>query len=187
MASQFSSEQQGEPDSGSHLPASFTTHAFPLPLPTLTRDFRLVCHLASRIPIGPTPLGGQRNWIGISHGWFSASWGSGTIVPGGQDNQTVTPDLSTRVDTNYLLKTDDSDAAYITVHTEGWRTGDKEVLAKLFNPDLADTVTPEEYKFRLYVHLETGDERYKHLCTGMWVASGARLGAMVVYDAYRIG
>ncbi len=62
------------------------------------------------------------------------------------------------MDTNYLLKTADADPAYITVHTEGWRTGDRDTLAKLFDPDLADGVKPDEYKFRLYVHLETGTQ-----------------------------
>lgn len=168
------------------LPAEFTLQAYPLSVPTLQPDFRLVCNLAQRIPVGPTPTGGQRNWIGIANGWFAGHWGSGTIVPGGQDNQVVTPELSTKIDTQYLLKTDDSEPAYITVHTEGWRTGDPEVLAKLFDPTQADSVSPNAYSFRLYVHLETGDSRYKHLCTGMWVASGARLGAKVIYDAYRI-
>ncbi len=172
----------GEPS----LPASFTPQAFPLPVPSLSHDFRLVCNLASRISVGTTPLGGQRNWVGISDGWFSARWGSGVIVPGGQDNQTVTPGLSTHVDTNYLLKTADPEPAYITVHSDGWRTGPQDVLAKLFDPAQADGVKPDEYRFRLYLYLETGDERYKELCTGMWVASGARLGTMVVYDAYRI-
>ncbi|CAK7217467.1 hypothetical protein SCUCBS95973_003162 [Sporothrix curviconia] len=168
------------------LPAEFAPSASPLPVPALEPDFRLVCNLAQRIPVGPTPTGGQRNWIGIADGWFAGRWGAGVVVPGGQDNQVVTPDLSTKIDTQCLLKTDDAEPAYITVHTEGWRTGDAATLAKLFDPAQADGVQPSEYKFRLYVHLETGDARYKELCTGMWVASGARLGAKVLYDAYRI-
>jgi len=38
------------------------------------------------------------------------------------------------------------------------------------------TVSPE-YSFRLFVSMETGDARYNHTNTKMWVASGARMGA----------
>jgi Protein of unknown function (DUF3237) len=45
------------------------------------------------------------------------------------------------------------------------------------DPDKANGVDPETYKFRLYINMETGDERYKELNQGMWVASGIRRGA----------
>ena len=67
--------------------------------------------------------------------------------------------------------------AYITVKTDGWRTGTREVLEKLFDPDQADTVDPRTYLFRLYIRLETGDQRYLHVNTGMWIGSGMRRGA----------
>ena len=136
---------------------------------------------------GTAAGGGHRNWIGLEGGHFNATWGNGIVVPGGQDNQVVGADLSTHVDTHYLLKTDDG--AHITVHTEGWRTvgtGGREALEKLFDPLAADTVSPADYKFRLYINLETGDERYKHLNASMWIGSGARLGRWVIYDAYRV-
>ena len=79
------------------------------------------------------------------------------LQPGGQDSQLVLPDsLSTYVTTNYLLKTSDPEPAYITVQTTGWRTGPKEVMEKLFNPEEADTVKASEYSFRLS---EAGDRR----------------------------
>jgi hypothetical protein len=170
------------------MPAGFSAESYPLPVPSLQHDFRLACRLSERIPIGPTAAGGgHRNWIGLEGGHFQATWGSGIVVPGGQDNQVVGTDLSTHVDTQYLLKTDDG--AYITVHTEGWRTagaGGQEALKKLFDPRAADTVSPGDYRFRLYINLETGDDRYKHLNASMWIGSGARLGRWVVYDAYRV-
>jgi hypothetical protein len=170
------------------LPANFSPSAFPLPTPTLALDFRLACTLQPKIPIGPTPAGGQRNWIGIGPGWFAGTWGRGVVVPGGQDNQVVSPDdLGTFVSTNYLLRTGDSDRpAYITVHTEGWRTGPPEVLEMLSDPARADGVAPDKYSFLLNVRLESGDERYKWVSKATWIARGARLGNMVVYDAYRV-
>lgn len=177
-----------DPDLRDTMPAGFSVEAFSLPIPSLKHDFRLACKLAERIPIGPTAAGGgQRNWIGLAGGHFNATWGKGIIVPGGQDNQVVGSDLSTHVDTHYLLKTDDG--AHITVHTEGWRTvgtGGHEALEKLFDPVAADSVNPADYRFRLYINLETGDERYKHLNASMWIGSGARLGRWVIYDAYRV-
>jgi len=49
-------------------------------------------------------------------------------------------------------------------------------LEKLDNPAEADEVDPKTYSFRIYIHMETGDPRYLHLNTGMWVGSGIRRG-----------
>ncbi|KAF9874323.1 hypothetical protein CkaCkLH20_08306 [Colletotrichum karsti] len=169
------------------LPANLTRAAFPLPVPKLDLDFRIVVDLNPLIPVGVGPFG-KRNWISFSGGVFSATWGTGTVVPGGQDSQiVVAEDLSTAVETSYLLKTDDPEPAYITVRTTGWRTGPREVMERLFDPARANDVKPDEYSFRLNVKMETGDERYnKTVNTAMWVGSGARLGAKVIYDAYRV-
>lgn len=68
--------------------------------------------------------------------------------------------------------------AYITVQTSGWRTGPREVMERLFDPDKANDVKPSEYSFRLSIKLETGDERYKDLVnSGVWIGSGARTGS----------
>jgi len=53
-------------------------------------------------------------------------------------------------------------------------------------PALADRAARAEYSFRLFVSMETGDARYNHTNTKMSVASGARMGARVVYDAYLV-
>lgn len=82
--------------------------------------------------------------------------------------------------------------------------GPREVLEKLEDPTQIDEVDPKTYSFRIYVHMETGDTRYLHLNTGMWIASGVRRGtegtctelsfsyldpsniSKVIYDAYRV-
>ena len=61
------------------------------------------------------------------------------------------------------------------------------MLALLNDPATADNVDPTLYKFRLYVSMNTGDTRYNHVNTTMWVASGIRKGSQVIYDAYRVG
>jgi hypothetical protein len=94
--------------------------------------------------------------------------------PGGQDNQLQVKDLATRSDATYLLQTNDEPPAYITARTKGWRTGPKEVLERLNDPSEADTMSASQYKLRLSVELETGDERYVFLNTCFWTASGCR-------------
>ena len=91
---------------------------------------------------------------------------------------------SARLEASYLLKTDDETPAFIAVRSEGWRTGPREVMERLMDPELMDQVRPEEYKFRLSVGLETGDERYDHVNHKMWMGVGAKMGSRVVYDAY---
>jgi hypothetical protein len=92
-------------------------------------------------------------------------------------------DGTTRIETQYLLQTHDDSPAYIVAKTHGWRTGPPDVLAALADPERADGVSPEKYRFRLFVELETGDERYAGKVNyGMWVGSGVRKGAEVVYE-----
>jgi len=80
--------------------------------------------------------------------------------------------------------TNDTKAAYIVVTAQGWRTGPRKVLERLNDPKTADSVKPSEYKFLLTVSMETGDKRYAHINTKIWVGSAAKVGADIVYDAY---
>lgn len=96
--------------------------------------------------------------------------------PGGQDAQLLTDTKATFVDTRYLLATDDAPPAHIMVRTEGWRTGPADVLTRLLDPVEGDRVDPAEYRFRLFVRFETGDERYRWVNEGMWIGSGVRRG-----------
>lgn len=60
-------------------------------------------------------------------------------------------------------------------------------MEKLYNePEEADTVPANQYKFRVNVDLETGDERYQFLSTGLWLGSGSRRANEIVLDAYRV-
>ncbi|GAB7351220.1 hypothetical protein MBLNU459_g1656t1 [Dothideomycetes sp. NU459] len=157
-----------------------------LPTPTLKQDLHISVDLNPKISVGNGPWG-QRNWISFTGGNWTAAWGSGTVEPGGQDSQIVLPDtLATRVETQYLLKTADASPAYICIKTRGWRTGARAVLEALADPARADGVDPASYSFKLFVEMETGDERYAFVNTGMWVGSGMRKGAQVIYDAYRV-
>ena len=105
------------------------------------------------------------------------------IQPGGQDSQIIIPNGAARLETNYLLQTLDNPPAPIVVKTHGWRTGPPEILAQLADPKLADNVDPNNYKFRIFIEMETGDERYRDILNcGMWVGSGMRKGSEVIYE-----
>ncbi|KAH8668810.1 hypothetical protein BX600DRAFT_460746 [Xylariales sp. PMI_506] len=159
-----------------------------LPTPSLKYDFRMSVDLNPKIAVGAVPSGGVRNWISFSGGNWAATWGAGTVLEGGQDSQIVDPStFAVHMETMYLLKTNDELPAYIEIRTRGFRTGPKEVLEALQDPEKANSVDPASYKFRLYVSMETGDERYVDKVNhGMWVGSGMRKGSQVIYDAYRI-
>jgi len=115
---------------------------------------------SSRLTDSPSPL--LPSWVSFTGGHVSSSLFTARILPGGQDSQHLLPShhptapLSARVDTRYLLETDDG--VYIEVRTRGWRTGKKEVLERLSNAakeGAEDSVPgPEEYKFRLSIEME---------------------------------
>jgi hypothetical protein len=99
------------------------------------------------------------------------------LQPGGQDSQVVVKELATSIKSRYLLQTAEDPPAYIAVKTTGWLTGAKEVLEKVADPSVADTINPNTYKYRITLTMETGDERYQFLNTAMWVGSGCRRGS----------
>ena len=158
---------------------------FQIPIPEIKKEFHLSVDLNPKIQLGKGPWG-ERNWISFKAGSWNATWGNGTVEPGGQDAQLLTETKATFVDTRYLLHTSDNPPAHIMVRTEGWRTGPPDVLERLLDPIEGDKVDPSEYKFRLFIRLETGDKRYYWINEGMWIGSGIRRGTQVIYDGYRL-
>jgi hypothetical protein len=45
---------------------------------------------------------------------------------------------------------------------------------------------PNEYKMRLHLTFECGDERYSWLNAVVGIASSARNGSRMIYDAYQV-
>lgn len=50
-----------------------------LPAPRLEQDFRMQARLEGKVALGRS-CWGERNWIGICGGEWSAAWGRGTVV-----------------------------------------------------------------------------------------------------------
>ncbi len=58
---------------------SSATRSYPIPKPTLERDFQMSVQLNPKISVGPG-IWGQRNWIGYISGHWNGRWGKGTVV-----------------------------------------------------------------------------------------------------------
>ncbi|GAA5938163.1 DUF3237 domain-containing protein [Sporobolomyces koalae] len=169
-----------------------------IPEPSLKKSFRLVCNLEAVRSLGEglNGDGGQFNWVTFTGGYISSSFLTAKILPGGQDAQHLlsathpSAPLAANVSTRYLLETDDG--VFIQVQTRGWRTGPKEVLERLSGAARegfqGKVPTPDEYRFRLFIEMETDakNEKYAWLNTAMFVGSGMRSGRQVVYDAYLV-
>ncbi|KAK3382761.1 hypothetical protein B0T24DRAFT_602473 [Lasiosphaeria ovina] len=156
-----------------------------LPSPTLDLDFRLSIRVKPKINVGTGNFGLQ-SWISCIGGQWAGRWGKGTVLPGGQDMQTTVKDMSTHISARYLIQTQDDKPAVITCNIKGWWLGEKDIMERLQDPVAADNITAQRYKFRVTMELETGDPRYAEINTGIWVGSGCRRGAEIVYDAYRV-
>lgn len=144
------------------------------------------------------------SWINFTGGYITGSFGTGVILPGGQDSQHVlspshpSAPYSAQLSTRYLIRIDsgphhlaETEPTYVQLSTRGWRTGPPEVMARLaaaaregFEGKVPE---PSEYKFRLCIEMET-DSRgpLAFLNTSMWVGSGVRKGRQVIYDAWEI-
>lgn len=161
-----------------------------LPQPLLDLDFRMSIKLNPKVSIGSSAAthSGQKSWISFIGGQWAGRWGKGIVIPGGQDAQVTHKDYTTSLNANFLIQTNDDPPAFIQVHYKGWWTGARDVMEKMHtDPEEADTQPANQYKFRVNIDLETGDDRYSFLSNGMWLGSGSRRANEIVLDAYRIG
>ncbi|KAL2131609.1 hypothetical protein VTI74DRAFT_4825 [Chaetomium olivicolor] len=156
-----------------------------LPAPSFDLDFRMSIRVKPKLNVGDS-LSGRQSWISCIGGQWAGRWGKGILLPSGQDTQTTVRDTATRIDARYILQTNDEHPALIICKITGWLTGERDVMERLQDPVAADNVAAHRYQLRVNMELETGDERYQDVNTGLWVGSGCRRGAEIVYDAYRI-
>ncbi|KAE9965735.1 hypothetical protein BLS_007424 [Venturia inaequalis] len=154
---------------------------YALPKPSLKFLFHLECNMESFMHIGNGPHG-DRSTVIFKGGRFEGPDLRGEILPGDWeiirnhdgDQQTA------HLDTRYNLRT--HDGAVIYLQTTGTRTGKREVLENLGEKE----VSPTEFRMRLHITAETGDERYSWLNQAVIVASSGRVQDMVIYDAYQL-
>ncbi|KAK5110709.1 hypothetical protein LTR62_005586 [Meristemomyces frigidus] len=158
--------------------------SYTLPLPTLQFLFHLECDMESFRPIGLGPHG-DRSTVIFKGGRFEGPRMRGEILPGGGDWEIVRDhdgdQQTAHLDTRYNLVT--HDGATIYLQTTGTRTGSKSVLKKLGEDE---GIGADAFKMRLHLTMETGDERYSWVNSGVFIASAGRNGKMVIYDAYEL-
>jgi hypothetical protein len=128
---------------------------------------------------------GDRSAVIFRDGRFEGPKLRGTILPGGVDWETIQDhdgDQQTAyLDTRYNLLT--HDGVCIFLKTMGTRTGKKAILEELGEEDKH---RPDEYRMRLHLTFESGDLRYSWLNSVVAIASSARNGMRVIYDAYQV-
>ncbi|KAK3064200.1 hypothetical protein LTS18_009313 [Coniosporium uncinatum] len=158
---------------------------YTLPVPSLKFLLHLECEMDVFHHIGPGPHG-DRSTVIFKGGRFEGPRMRGEILPGGGDWEIVRNDeaagtQTAHLDTRYNLRT--HDGAVIYLQTTGVRTGRKEVLEKLGEDE---GIGADEFRMRLHCTMETGDERYRWVNEGVFVASSGRSGSRVIYDAYEL-
>ena len=128
---------------------------------------------------------GNRSTVIFKGGRFEGPNLRGEILPGGGDWETIQNhnggQQTAYLDTRYNLLT--HDGVCIFLKTTGTRTGQKSVLEELGDQDKHN---PNKYRMRLNLMFESGDERYSWLNSVVAIASSARNGERVIYDAYQV-
>ena len=128
---------------------------------------------------------GNRSTVIFKGGRFEGPSIHGAILPGGGDWETIQDHDGTQqtayLDTRYNLLTHDGVCVYL--QTTGTRTGQKSVLERLGEEGKHK---PTEYRMRLSLKFECGDEKYSWLNQVVGVASSGRDGSRVIYDAYQV-
>lgn len=135
---------------------------------------------------------GNRSTVIFKGGRFEGPKLRGEILQGGGDWETIQNESNegeegggerqtAYLDTRYNLLT--HDGVCIFLKTTGTRTGPRKVLESLGEEDKHQ---PNEYRMRLHLTFESGDERYKWLNSIVAIASSARNGDRVIYDAYQV-
>ena len=152
-----------------------------LPVPRLTRIYRLEAALGEVVDVGDLGLG-RRRILPLTEGTF---WGpelNGKLLAGASaDWQIVLPDGTVLGDIRYTLQTDDG--ALLYVQSQGVRHGSAEVLARLGR---GEDVDASEYTFRTSTQIETARARLDWLNKGVFVSVGGRRSGGVTYETYLV-
>ncbi|MEL6245891.1 MAG: DUF3237 domain-containing protein [Pseudomonadota bacterium] len=139
--------------------------------------------VAAPMPVGQTPFG-TRMIADIKGGTFEGPRLKGDILPSGGDWLLVRGDGSFQIDVRAALKTHDGAMIYMQ-YLGRWHFP-PEVGAKLFDPEQAASVSPDDYYFRTTPYFETGDERYAWLNGIVAVGVGATKPGGVRYEVHAI-
>ena len=142
----------GEPDAG---------------VPALVAVGSLLVDVAPPVDLGASPLG-QRRMVAILGGTLSGELGTGVVLPGGADWQTLHDDGTVSIDAHYSIRLVDD--VVITLRSSGVRAA-----GEAGEPDY----------FRAAVLLTAPPAR-DDLNRSLFLSSGIRTGGTVRLDLYRV-
>jgi hypothetical protein len=152
-----------------------------LPVPRLTRVYRLEAAIGEPLDVGDGPRG-HRRIIPLIGGTFSGPELNGMLVPGSSaDWQVGLPDGTALGDIRYTLQTDRGDVIY--VQSRSIRHGRADVLARLGRGEVVD---PADYTFRASTYIETAAPHLDWLNKGIFVSVGGREPTGVIYETYLV-
>jgi hypothetical protein len=144
------------------------------------------CFAEFRVQVGtPVLLGqdgfGEARVVPILGGTVSGEGLTGTILPGGADEQRIRADGLTRIHARYLIRT--TEGSLIRVDSQGLRSGPPEVMSALLRGEKVD---PAQIYFRTVIRFETADPTHDDLNRALFVTSGERLPDSVLLRLTRL-
>ena len=154
--------------------------AEPMQPPILRHFADLSVAVARPTVIGDTGTG-ERRLVAIVGGTVSGSRLTGTILPGGSDDQRIGADGVTHIHARYLIEAEDG--ALIHVESVGLRSGAPEVMARLLR---GETVSSTDVYFVTTLRFETSAARYRWMGGRVFIANGERRGDRVFLSVYEV-
>ena len=139
-----------------------------------------------RVQVGrPIALGndgfGEARIVPILGGTVSGPGLTGTILPGGADEQRIRADGLTRIHARYVIQAEDG--AMIRVDSQGLRHAAAEVMAALMRGERVD---PALVYFRTVIRFETAAEAHEELNRSLFLAEGQREPDAVILQLTRL-
>ena len=145
---------------------------------TLFTEFRV--QVGSPVVLGNDGFGEARI-VPIVGGTVSGPGLTGTILPGGADEQRIRADGLTRIHARYVIRAEDG--SLIQVDSQGLRHAPPEVMAAMLRGERVD---PALVYFRTVIRLETAAEAHDDLNRSMFLSEGQRGPDAVVLRLTRL-
>jgi len=139
-------------------------------VPTLIPVGTLLVDVGPPVDLGASPLG-RRRMVAILGGALSGELGTGVVLPGGADWQTLHDDGTVSIDAHYSIRL--TDGVVITLRSSGVRAAAE-----------AGEAGDAGY-FRASVLL-TAPQARDDLNRALFLSSGVRTGGTVSLDLYRV-
>lgn len=145
---------------------------------TLFTEFRV--QVGSPVSLGNDGFGEARI-VPILGGRVAGPGLSGSILPGGADEQRIRADGLTRIHARYVIRAEDG--SLIRVDSQGLRHAPPEVMAALSRGEKVD---PAQVYFRTVIRFETAAPEHDDLNRALFLSEGRREPDAVVLSLTRL-